>query len=31
MKNRIIVRVLAVASTLTALLVAGGAGFSKGA
>lgn len=30
MKNKILVRVIAVVSTLTALLAAGGAGFSRG-
>lgn len=29
MKNKILVRVMAVASTLMALLAAGGAGFSR--
>jgi hypothetical protein len=29
MKNKILVRVIAIASTLTALLVAGGAGFTR--
>jgi hypothetical protein len=29
MKNKILVRVIAIASTLTALLVAGGAGLTR--
>lgn len=29
MKNKILVRVIAIASTLTAFLAAGGAGFSR--